>query len=234
MLLGTLTNSLSIIIGSLVGLLLRRNLPGKYADSMMVGINLAVVLIGISLALETEDFLILILSLGVGCGLGEFLSIQERLERFGKWLQKKFSGAGDDLSRGFIAASLVFCVGSMAVIGSLESGLAGDHQILFAKSVLDGIASVFFVCSFGTGVLFSSLSVLVYQGTLTLGASLIKPFLTEAVIQQMSAAGGLLIVALGLNMLEIRRIKVANMLPAIFMPPFFSLLIRAWTVLAGP
>lgn len=233
MLLGTLTNSLSIVIGSLIGFLLRKNLPKKYADSMMIGINLAVILIGISLALKTDDFLILILSLGLGSGLGELLSIQARLESFGGWVEKKISGPGDDLSRGFIAASLVFCVGSMAVIGSLESGLTGDHQILFAKSMLDGIASVFFVCSFGIGVLFSALAVLVYQGAITLGAAVIKPLLTEAVIQQMSAAGGLLIVALGLNLLEIRKIKVANMLPSIFLPPLFSLVIRAWTALTG-
>jgi uncharacterized membrane protein YqgA involved in biofilm formation len=199
----------------------------------MIGINLAVILIGISLALKTDDFLILILSLGLGSGLGEFLSVQERLESFGKRVEKRLFSAGDVLSRGFIAASLVFCVGSMAVIGSLESGLTGDHQILFAKSALDGIASVFFVCSFGIGVLFSSISVLVYQGVITLGASLVKPFLTDAVIQQMSAAGGLLIVALGLNMLEIRKIKVANMLPSIFLPPFFSVIVRAWTTLTG-
>ncbi len=233
MLLGTLTNSLSIIVGSLVGLLLRKSLPQKYADSMMIGINLAVILIGISLALKTDAFLILILSLGLGSGLGEFLSVQDKLESFGKWAEKRLAMSGSDLSRGFIAASLVFCIGSMAVIGSLESGLTGDNQILFAKSVLDGIASVFFVCSFGAGVLLSSLSVLAYQGAITLGAFLIKPFLTEAIIQQMSAAGGLLIVALGLNMLEIRKIKVANMLPSIFLPPFFSLVIRAWTTITG-
>jgi len=217
-LLGTIVNTLAIIAGSLVGLIFRGGIPQKYNVTIMQAISLAVILVGLRMALKTEAILLVIISLAIGSVIGEFLGIEERLENLGKFLERRFSKKGNGISRGFVVTTLVYCVGSMAIVGSLESGLTGNHQTLFAKSALDGISAIIFTSTLGIGVMFSSFSVLVYQGLITVSASLIKPFLVEAVINQMSAVGGLLIVAIGFNLLEIQKIRVGNMLPAIFLP----------------
>lgn len=185
---------------------------------MMQAISLAVLLIGFKMALKTDAILLVIFSLVIGSLIGEFINIENKLEQLGKRLEARFSKPGSGIAKGFVVASLVFCVGSMAIVGSLESGLTGNHQTLFAKSALDGLFSIIFASSFGIGVLFSSVSVFIYQGTITLTSSLMKPFLIPAVINQMSAVGGILIMAIGINLLEIQKIKVGNMLPAIFIP----------------
>jgi hypothetical protein len=217
-LLGTVVNAIAIIVGSLIGLVCRGGIPAKYAETVMQAMGLAVILIGIMAAIQTEDLLLVIVSLAVGSVIGELVAIEDRLEAMGQWFQKKLSGTGSDISRGFVTATLLFCVGSMAVVGSLESGLTGNHQILFAKSLIDGISSIIFSASLGIGVMLSALSVFIYQGALTLSASFMKPFLVPEVVVQMSAVGGLLIMAIGFNLLEVKKIKVGNMLPAIFIP----------------
>jgi uncharacterized membrane protein YqgA involved in biofilm formation len=136
-------------------------------------------------------------------------------------------GSGEGFSAGFVTASLVYCVGAMAIVGSLESGLAGNHQTLYAKSALDGVASIIFASTLGIGVLFSSVSVLIYQGAITLTASLAGRFLTPEVVNEMSAVGGLLILAIGINLLEIRKLKIGNMLPALFVPLLYFT-VRGW------
>jgi uncharacterized membrane protein YqgA involved in biofilm formation len=146
------------------------------------------------------------------------MRIEDRLEALGLWCERRFSNGKDDFARGMVTASLLFCVGSMAVVGSLESGLTGNHQTLFAKSVLDGITSIVFASTFGIGVMVSAVAVFLYQGSITLMAALIKPYLTPMVVDQMSAVGGLLIVGIGINLLEIQKVRIGNMLPAIFMP----------------
>ncbi|AOY59498.1 MULTISPECIES: DUF554 domain-containing protein [Desulfococcus] len=216
--LGTLVNTLAIVCGALAGLLLRGGAPEKYTSTVMHAISLAVILIGLKGAIDTPDILLVIFSLAIGSVIGEMLRIEERLERFGNRLERRFSKEEGGFSKGFVAASLLFCVGSMAIVGAMESGLTGDHKTLYAKSVLDGVAAVVFGSTFGIGVLFSAVSVFCYQGFITFTATLIKPFLVPAVVSQMSAVGGLLIMAIGFNMLEIKRIKVGNMLPAIFIP----------------
>jgi uncharacterized protein len=215
---GTLVNALAIISGSLLGLFFKKGIPDSYKKTMLQAMGLAIVLIGIKSALKTDDLLLLILSLAIGSFLGELLRIENRLENLGLSLEKKFSKGGGGFSKGFVAASLVFCVGSMAIVGALESGLTGNHQTLFAKSTIDGILSVIFASTLGIGVMFSSVSVFLYQGLITLLAVVIKPFLTPDVITQMSSTGGLLIAAIGLNTIGISKIKVGNMLPAIFIP----------------
>lgn len=215
---GTFVNTLAIVAGSLVGLVLRGGLPEAYRLTVIQAIGLAVVLIGLRGALGCDDLLLVIFSLAIGAALGTALKIEARLESLGQRIERRFGGNDNDLARGFVTASLVFCVGSMAIVGSLESGLADNHQTLFAKSVLDGISSIVFASSFGVGVLFSALPVLVYQGAITLSASLLKPLLVPAVVAQMSAVGGLLIVAIGFNLLDIAKLRVGNMLPAIFLP----------------
>ncbi|MBC8432179.1 MAG: DUF554 domain-containing protein [Desulfobacterales bacterium] len=222
--LGTIVNTLAIGAGSLIGLLLKGGIPRKYSVTMMQAISLAVILIGLQMAFKSNQILVVIFSLAVGSVVGEFLSIEARLDALGRRLEARFSKNGQGISHGFVVASLVFCVGSMAIVGSLESGLTGNHQTLFAKSALDGIASIIFASTLGLGVLFSSLSVFVYQGLITISASMIKTFLTPEVIGQMSSVGGLLIVAIGINLLEIKKIHVGNMLPAVFMPLVYFML----------
>ena len=225
--LGTIVNTFAIIAGSLLGLLFRGGVPKKYHATLMQAISLAVILIGLKMAFKTESILLIIFSLVIGGLIGEFIKIEDRLENLGKWIETRFSKTGNGLAKGFVVTSLIFCVGSMAIVGSLESGLTGNHQTLFAKSALDGLASIIFASSFGIGVLFSSISVFLYQGLITVTASFIKPFLVSAVINQMSAVGGLLIMAIGVNLLEIHKIRVGNMLPAIFIPLIYYMITRA-------
>ncbi|MEW9123812.1 MAG: DUF554 domain-containing protein [Thermotaleaceae bacterium] len=216
--LGTIVNALAIIAGSLIGLLFRKGIPEKYSETVMKSIGLSVILIGIMGGLKTENLVLVIFSLAIGSVLGEMLGIEENLENLGNWLENKMGKEEGGIAKSFVAASLLFCVGSMAIVGSLESGLTGNHQTLYAKSVLDGIGSIVFASTLGIGVIFSSLVLFLYQGFITLTASYMKVFLTEEVVREMSAIGGLLIVGIGLNMLEVKRIKVGNMLPAIFIP----------------
>jgi uncharacterized membrane protein YqgA involved in biofilm formation len=223
-LLGTIVNTIAIIVGSLLGLVFRGGIPQKYNVTIMQALSLAVILIGLKMAFKTNAILLVIFSLVIGSLLGEFLKIENRLENLGKRLESKFAKGGDGIAKGFVVASLVYCVGSMAIVGSMESGLTGNHQTLFAKSALDGLSSIIFASSLGIGVLFSSISVFVYQGFITLTSTLLKPFLIQTVIDQMSGVGGLLIMAIGFNLLEIQKIKVGNMLPSIFTPLFYFML----------
>ena len=187
--LGTIVNTIAIIVGSILGLVFKGGIPKKYNVTIMQAISLAVILIGLKMAFKTEEILLVVFSLVIGSLMGELLSIEERLENFGKLLEKRFSKAGNGIAKGFVVTSLIFCVGSMAIVGSLESGLSGNHQTLFAKSALDGFSSIIFASLFGIGVLFSSISVFIYQGFITMAASLMKPFLVIAVINQISAVG---------------------------------------------
>jgi uncharacterized membrane protein YqgA involved in biofilm formation len=226
--LGTVVNAIAIVAGSLIGLLFRGGIPQAYNQTVMQAIGLAVILIGFKGALKGENFLLIILSLAIGAVLGEGLKIEAHLERLGQWLQRRFAVAGDGIARGFVTASLLFCVGSMAIVGALESGLSGDHQTLFAKSVLDGITAIIFASTLGIGVIFSAAAVFLYQGLITLTASSMREFLVPETIRQMTAVGGLLIIAIGINILEIKRIRVGNMLPAIFLPLAYFMLRQLW------
>ncbi|WP_136799740.1 MULTISPECIES: DUF554 domain-containing protein [Desulfosediminicola] len=219
--LGTIVNSLAIIGGSLIGLLFNKGISERYKEILMSAIGLSVVLIGLKSALVTDDLMVVIFSMIIGSLLGEALAIENKLEGFGKFLEKKMASASGDTSaigRGFVTASLVFCVGSMAIVGSLESGLTGNHQTLMAKSVLDGVTSIIFASTMGIGVIFSSIAVFAYQGLITISAGFLKSYLIPETIAQMTSVGGLLIVSIGLNMLKITTIKIGNMLPAIFLP----------------
>lgn len=216
--LGTLVNVASIIAGSLVGLLFRGKISEKYNKTIIQAISLGVILIGLKSAFQCDDFILIIISLAIGSLIGESCKIEHRLENAGEWIEKKFSKKSEGFAAGFVTMSILYCAGAMAIVGSLESGLTGNHNTLFAKSTLDGIAAIIFSSTMGIGVLFSSVSVLLYQGTITLAAGYIKPFLIPEVIAQMSSVGGLLIVGLGMNMLGISKIKVGNMLPAVFIP----------------
>ncbi len=229
--LGTIVNAAAIIAGSLLGLLFKGGIPESYNRTIFKSIGLAVVLIGLLNAVKTEQLLLLIFSLALGSLLGEMLKIEDGLEKLGQWLENRFAKSEGAIAQGFVTSSLLFCVGAMAIVGSLESGLSGNHQTLFAKSVLDGISSIILASSMGIGVLFSAVTVLIYQGLITLAASSLQPFLDAAVIKEMSAVGGLLIMAIGFNMLDLPKIKVGNMLPAIFIPLIYFILLPAWNSL---
>ena len=220
--LGTLVNALAIIAGSLMGLFFGKGIPEHYKVTVQHGVGLSVLLIGIKGALVADNLLVVIISIVIGALCGELCRIEYRLEQLGDYLEKKVNRSEgkeeSTFAKGFVTASLVFCVGSMAIVGSLESGLTGNHQTLFAKSVLDGVTSIIFASTLGLGVMFSAAAVFLYQGAITLTAVFMKSFLVPATIQEMTSTGGLLIVAIGLNMLGITRIRVGNLLPAIFMP----------------
>lgn len=222
--LGTFVNCLAIIAGSLVGLLFKNGIPEKYNQTVMQAIGLAVILVGIKTALGCDDLLIIIISLALGSVMGEFIGIESHLNRLGTLLETKFSNSSSSFSAGFVTASLMYCVGSMAIVGSLESGLTGNHSTLFAKSALDGIVGIILTSSLGVGVMFSAIPVLIYQGGITLMAGVLKPLLIPAVVSQMSGTGGLLILAIGLNMIREKKIKVGNMLPAVFIPLVYYLI----------
>jgi len=184
----------------------------------MNAISLAVLVIGIKGALKSDDLLVVIFSLAFGSLLGEMARIEERLESLGKSLERRFAKNDKGFYQGFITSTLLFCVGSMAIVGSLESGLTGDHQTLFAKSALDGITSIILGSTFGIGVAFSSGPLFIYQGAITMAAVLIKPLLTPQVVTQMSSVGGVLIMAIGFNLLGTAKIRIGSMLPAVFLP----------------
>lgn len=214
--LGTVVNAAAILVGSLLGLLLKKGIPEKMNDAIMKGVALCVLYIGLDGCLEGSNALITILSVVLGAVLGQLLDLEKRLNDLGEYLEQLFQSGNGSLSNGFITASLLFCVGAMAVVGSLQSGLTGDHTTLFAKSLLDGISSIVFAASLGLGVVLSAVAVLLYQGTITLLAQALSPVLSEFIIAEMTCVGSLLIIALSLNMLGITKIKVMNYVPAIF------------------
>lgn len=222
--LGTIVNAAAIVAGSIAGLLFRGGIPDKYNKTIMHAISLAVLVIGIKGALKSDELLIVIFSLALGSLLGELLKIEDHLGSLGKFLEKRFAKNDGGFYQGFITATLLFCVGSMAIVGSLESGLTGDHQTLFAKSALDGITSIILASTFGVGVAFSSFPLFLYQGGITLAAVLVKPFLTPDVVTQMSSVGGVLIMAIGINLMGAARIRIGSMIPAVFLPMVWYML----------
>lgn len=224
--LGTIINTAAIILGGALGLLFGNALPEKLKSTLIQGIGLAVLLIGGSMALKTNNALIVIASLVIGGAIGELIDIELGLKNFGNWIENKI-GHGDEgrFTQAFVSSSLLFCVGAMAILGSIESGLSGHHNILMAKSMLDGISAIIFASSMGIGVLAAAIPVLLYQGAITLTAGLLQGVLSQPVITEMSAVGGLLILGIGLNLLEIKEIKVGNLLPGIFVAIPLTLLL---------
>lgn len=222
--LGTIVNAISIIIGSTLGFLVfKERLNDRTNDTIIKGLSLAILLIGLKNALAGEDLMLMIFSILIGIIIGETAGIEEKMEALGKKIESNFKG-DNNIAKAFVTSSLLFCTGSMAVLGALEGGLKGEHHILFAKSVLDGIISVMFTSTMGIGVIFSAIPVLIYQGAIAFGSGFLKEILTEPVIANMNGIGGLLIIALSLNMLEVKHIRVGNMLPAVFIPIFYELI----------
>ncbi len=229
---GTVMNVIAVVAGGTLGTLLGERLPSRIRHIIMQGVGLVTLAVGMSMAITTENFLLVLVSIVIGGILGEWWRLEERLDRAGEWLEAKASRfpflARGEFTKGFVTASLVFCVGPMTVLGSIQDGLSGDYTLLAIKSVLDGFSSLAFAASMGMGATFSAITVLVYQGILTLGASLFQTVLSDAMITEMTATGGVMILGIGLLLLEIKRVRVANFLPALAIAPLLVVLWEMW------
>lgn len=222
----TIINTIAIIIGCFIGLLAKGKIAKEKSDKIMQALALCVLYIGISGAIKAENAIIVIVSMVIGTLIGEFIDIDNKLNKFGEYIEKRLKKYSDGkIAEAFVTTTLLFCVGAMAIVGALESGMLGKHDTLLAKSALDGVASIVFSSTLGIGVLISAISVLIYQGIITLCAGMLAEVLTTAVITYMSAVGSLLIMALALNMLGVTKLKVANMLPAVLIPIILGLFI---------
>lgn len=225
--LGTIVNFITIVFGGMVGFFFGKAFPEKLKNTVLQGVGLTVMLIGLQMALRTSNVLTLIASLVIGGIIGESIDIEHQLNNIGDFLEKKLSKKGNgQFTKAFVTASLIYCVGAMAIVGALEDGLNGNHSILFAKATLDGITAIVFSSSMGIGVVFSAIPVFLYQGSIALFAGLLQGVLSETVVVEMSAVGGLLILGIGINMLGIKEIKVGNLLPGIFIAVPIVLLFR--------
>lgn len=222
--LGSIVNSAAVVLGSILGVFINKGIKDEYKNIIMDAVGLTVVVMGIGSAIKSENLILVIISIVLGSIIGEAIGIQQKLDKLGDGLEKRLGKGNSNFSKGFVTGSLVFCIGAMAIVGALESGLTGDNSTLFAKSVLDGITSIIFASTLGIGVAFSAVSLLVYEGSISLLASFLSNLLSTQAITEMSSVGGILIIAIGLNVLGIKKIKVGNMLPAVFIPLlYFSL-----------
>ena len=217
-------NGLVVALCGLIGLALGGRLKDTHVQTVVAGLGICTMVIGITGAIGTSNILIVILSLVFGTILGELLKIEQRLDSLGDWLKAHVARKGGGrFTEGFVTASLLFCVGSMAIMGSFDAGIRGDYTTIFAKTAMDGVMAVTFAATMGVGVLFSGCSVLIYQGALTLLAGVVEPWLTVEMITEISAVGGVMLLATGMNILGLtqQRIRVGNMLPAMIFPAVY-------------
>ena len=216
----TLVNAAAVIAGGIIGILFKKGIPERISDTVFKGLGLCTLFIGISGSLCGKNVIIVIISMVLGAIIGEGIDLDSQINSLGELIEKKFNKGGKKVSiaEGFVTSSLLFCVGAMTIVGSLQSGLTGDHSTIFTKSTLDFVAAIIFASTLGIGVLFSAVFVLVYQGAITLFAQWLSPVLSTAVIDEMSCAGYILIIALALNMIGITKLKVMNYVPAVFLP----------------
>ena len=220
---GTIVNALAIIIGALIGSFMS-NIPVRIKNTVMQGIGLAVIVQGIAMGLKTQNFLLVILSVVLGSVIGELIKIEDGLENLGQWIEKKVGNKkSGNIANAFVTATLVYTIGAMAILGALNSGLDNDHSLLYLKSMLDGFSAIIFASTLGFGVMFSAVPVFIYQGAIAIFAKyiqlLVSPELLDLMILEITATGGLLIIAIAINILEIKKISVGNMLPAIIITP---------------
>jgi uncharacterized protein len=222
---GTFVNAISIIIGSLIGISLKNGFIKEKSNAIMGALGLSVIIIGLQGVINYSEPLKLIVSLALGVLMGEFLDLDNQINRFARIVEKRFSNSEDGkFAQGFVGASILFGVGAMSIVGSIQSGLEGNETILYTKSLLDFISSIVYASTFGWGVMFSAFVIFIYQGTITLLSYFIAPFLTQIVITDIGAVGSALVMAIGLNMLNITKLKLANFLPAIVVMIVISLL----------
>jgi len=213
--LGTLVNAGAVAIGSLLGLCINTRLPKRITGIAFQAIGLFTLILGVTMALETRNFIIMILSIVSGSIIGEGLDLHMQVTKLGNWLKRRLGASHENFSEGFVTAFLLYCMGSMTILGAIEEGLGDEPNLLLAKSILDGVSSIALAATLGIGVLFSVLPLLAYQGGLTLFAGSLQQVLTNVVIDEISAVGGILLLGLGITLLEIKQIKVLNMLPSL-------------------
>lgn len=229
---GTLINVVTVLLGGTLGTVLGNRLPRRMRETIMHGLGMLTMVIGFQLSLETSNILIVLGSLLLGGIVGELLRIEGRIDGVGQWLEKHTgtkqpaATGRTSFSNAYLTASLVFCVGPMTILGSIQDGLTGNYELLAVKSTLDGFASLAFASTLGPGVIASALTVLVYQGALTLGAGWADAVLTDLMVAEMTATGGVLMLALGLGLLEIKRIRAGNLLPAVVLAPLIVFLVQ--------
>jgi uncharacterized membrane protein YqgA involved in biofilm formation len=232
---GTIANVAAIVVGGLAGILLKKVLSKRITDTVMQGVGLAIVIVGITGVFgavndnaggsaTSEHILIMIISLAVGALIGEIINLEDKLYALARFCENKFSKPGEQstFAHGFTMSTLFFCAGSMAIVGAFEEGMNHNSEILFAKSMIDGIAAIFFASTMGFGVILAAAMVGIYQGLLTLLAVFIAPYFSDVVITQMSLIGSVLIMSIGLNLLEITKIRISNLLPAMIIPIIYS------------
>ncbi len=231
---GTLLNSLTVFIGGSLGLLFGARIPERSVKTVVAGLGLFTLAYGLNLFLDSQNVILTLLSLLIGALLGEWARIEERLESFGAWLRQRFANNREEdeqrFINGFLTASLVFCIGPLTVLGSIQDGLSGDYSLLAIKSVLDGFAALAFAATMGIGVLFSIVVILLYQGGISLMASQAQVLFSDAMIAEMTAVGGILLIGIAISsLLEIKKVRVGNFLPALVIAP---LLVWVWSFLA--
>lgn len=216
---GTIVNAAAVVVAGAVGLGIRRHLPEKITDIVFQALGLVTIVIGVKMALEMQNILLGVISLVLGSVAGQWIGIDRYLERFSEWLRRRTGKVGDGMqgrfTEGFVTATMLFCVGSMAIIGSIEDGMGQPPTVLYTKSVMDATSALILAATLGVGVVFSAVPVLIYQGGLTLMASLVMHWMNDAMIADMTGVGGVMIIGLGINLLKIKEIKAANMLPAL-------------------
>ena len=227
---GTLVNTATVLLGGIIGLVFRKGIPERMSDSVFKALGLITLFIGISGSLCGQNTLIAVIAMIAGTVIGELLNLDKRINTLGQFIEKKTS-KGDkktSVAQGFVSSCLLFCVGAMTIVGSLQAGLENDCSVLFTKSAMDFCSAIIFASTLGVGVLYSSIFVLVYQGAITLLAGVLAPLLTDAVIAEMNCVGYVIIIGLALNILGITKLKVMNMVPAIFLPiaivPLYNLI----------
>jgi len=214
-LLGTVVNTITIIVGGFIGTVFNKTLPQRYQAIIFQGIGLFIIALGVSMAIKMEHILISVFSLLLGGFTGEFLKLEKQINALGEWLKRSFKFKSEKFSAGFVSASLIYCIGAMAILGAIEEGMGSYPAILLTKSVMDGFSAIAFAAALGVGVIFSAASVAVYQGGITMMVFLFADNVDAAIVNELSAVGGILLIGLGINVLEIKDIKVVNMLPAL-------------------
>lgn len=229
--LGTIINAAAVVVGASIGMLLKRVIPARAGEGVVKALSLCVIVMGIQMALKSENLLIPLICVAIGTAVGEAINIEKRLDTFGAFLQRKLvrNSSDDSFSKGFVFCSLLLCVGAMAIMGPIEAVLNGNNDVLYFKALTDGVACIAFGAAMGAGVIASGFSVLIYQGLITLLAQFVAPLLTTAMITEIGAVGGVLIIGIGLKLVGIKEIRPGNMLLAVFLPigiaPLFELIL---------
>lgn len=229
-LMGAVVNAIAAAAGGAIGLLLRGRLPQRISQSMLRVMGICTLILGIQGALQTQDFLMLLLCTAIGTLLGELLRIEDGLQHLGNMIQGRLATNGTQVAEGFITATLLYCVGAMTIVGSLESGLTGNHATLYMKAMLDGISAILLASTMGAGVLLAAIPVLLLQGGIALAGGWIAPWISDILLNGITAVGGVLIACIGINMagLTQQKLKTGNMLPALVLPALYLWIKGGW------